>query len=315
MRIAMLMPGSGGKFYCENCLRDIALIRALRRAGADIYSVPMYLPAMESFSGQVHTPLFFGGINVYLQQKSALFRKTPRWIDRLLDNRLLLSLAAGMDEMTDPQDLGDTTISMLAGSDGFQAKEIYRLIDWLNLPAHRPDLICLSNLLLSGLAPAVKEMLNLPVVCLAQDEDEFIETLPADVQQDIWPAINSNVSDIDQIISVSDYYSGRLVERYSLPVEKITTLRIGVEDFPATSVAAGADEFKIGFLSRLCPHKGLDTLYEAFKRLSLSQDAVKVRLRLCGGAKSSDRRFVAGLLDDAQKSGLRDLIVYSFLSA
>jgi hypothetical protein len=28
------------------------------------------------------TPVFFGGVNVWLQQHSALFRWLPRWLDR-----------------------------------------------------------------------------------------------------------------------------------------------------------------------------------------------------------------------------------------
>ena len=31
MRILHLVPGSGGTFYCQNCLRDRTMVRALRR--------------------------------------------------------------------------------------------------------------------------------------------------------------------------------------------------------------------------------------------------------------------------------------------
>jgi hypothetical protein len=31
MRIVQITPGSGDNFYCENCLRDVALVRAMRQ--------------------------------------------------------------------------------------------------------------------------------------------------------------------------------------------------------------------------------------------------------------------------------------------
>ena len=52
MRIAQLTPGAGGGFYCENCLRDGALVRAMGKIGHDVVLVPMYLPTgIESTTG------------------------------------------------------------------------------------------------------------------------------------------------------------------------------------------------------------------------------------------------------------------------
>ena len=44
MRVVQLVPGSGGTFYCENCLRDAGLVAALRQAGHETLMVPLYLP-------------------------------------------------------------------------------------------------------------------------------------------------------------------------------------------------------------------------------------------------------------------------------
>ncbi|MHC4336510.1 MAG: hypothetical protein ACYSTG_00970 [Planctomycetota bacterium] len=35
MRIVQITPGTGGSFYCDNCLRDVALVKALRKKGHD----------------------------------------------------------------------------------------------------------------------------------------------------------------------------------------------------------------------------------------------------------------------------------------
>ena len=42
MNIVHITPSAGDSFYCENCLRDVALIKAIMKAGHDILSVPLY---------------------------------------------------------------------------------------------------------------------------------------------------------------------------------------------------------------------------------------------------------------------------------
>ena len=77
--------------FCGNCFHDNTLVAALRALGHDATMLPLYLPIRvdgENLSdGQ---PIFFGGVNVYLEQKSAFFRHAPRWLHRLLNARRLL---------------------------------------------------------------------------------------------------------------------------------------------------------------------------------------------------------------------------------
>ena len=132
MRIVQLTPGSGDQFYCENCLRDASLVRALRAAGADVVLAPMYLPlSLDNRQPLERTQVFFGGINVYLQQKLGLFRRTPRWLDKLFDADWLLQRVSKRAGMTSAAQLGEMTLSMLQGAHGRQAKEIDRLIEFL----------------------------------------------------------------------------------------------------------------------------------------------------------------------------------------
>ena len=44
MRVAQITPGTGDSFYCENCVRDAALVAATRKLGHDVLVIPMYLP-------------------------------------------------------------------------------------------------------------------------------------------------------------------------------------------------------------------------------------------------------------------------------
>jgi len=185
MRLIMLTPGAGENFYCENCLRDHALIRRLRRDGHDILMVPMYLPPIPEFDVETDQPVFFGGINVYLQQKCRLFRHTPRWLDRMLDSPRVLKLAQSMAGMTRAKDLGETTVSMLRGEEGKQTKELDRLVAFL-AEQEKPDVVCLSNIMLGGLTPRIREALGVPVVTTAQDEDAFLDSLPEPYRSEAW---------------------------------------------------------------------------------------------------------------------------------
>src|SRR5947207_11201888 len=127
MRIVLLTPGTGS-FYCGTCMRDNTLAQGLRKLGHDALLVPLYLPlALDEESAAEGAPLFYGGVNVYLQQKSGFFRKSPRWLDSLLDSPAAIGSAAKRAGMTDPSTLGDLTLSMLRGEEGKQKKELERL--------------------------------------------------------------------------------------------------------------------------------------------------------------------------------------------
>jgi len=107
MRIVQITPSAGDSFYCENCLRDAALVKAMLKLGHDVLMVPLYLPLqIEGDSARSVSPIFFGGVNVYLQQKLNLFRRTPRWLDRWFDSPRLLKWVGRMAGTTSAKDLG-----------------------------------------------------------------------------------------------------------------------------------------------------------------------------------------------------------------
>ena len=95
LRMVQLTPGAG-KMYCGACLRDNALVTALRQQGHSVVMAPMYLPlTLDEEDQTAGVPIFFGGINVFLEQQSEFFRKSPGWLHDLLASPSLLKLAAG----------------------------------------------------------------------------------------------------------------------------------------------------------------------------------------------------------------------------
>jgi len=307
MRIVQITPGSGDNFYCENCLRDIALVKALRKLGHDVLMVPLYLPLQIAEAEPLtNTPIFFGGINVYLQQKFALFRRTPRWIDRWFDSRRLLAWAGRKAGMTSARDLGAATISMLQGEHGRQVKELDRLVDWLHTEEQKPDIVCVSNILLAGLARRIREKLHVPVVCLLQDEDGFLDGLAAPHAEQAWDIVRERARDIDAFVAVSKYFAEAMHGRLAVHEDRIHVAYVGVAVDEYTPADAHPPVPTIGYLSRMCPNRGLETLVDAFILLKRDSRLGSAKLRICGGRSGNDAPFLERLAGRLAAAGVRD---------
>ena len=159
MKIVHIVPGSGGTFYCQNCMRDNDLTKSLMAHGHEIFKVPMYLPiSIDDRGNESDIPIFYGAINMYLKEKFPVFRHTPKWLEKLLDSLPLLRYAAKKSGSTRASGLEEMTISMLLGEDGRQASQLEELIDYLSREL-KPDVVHLSNALLLGLARRLKRIL------------------------------------------------------------------------------------------------------------------------------------------------------------
>jgi glycosyltransferase involved in cell wall biosynthesis len=307
MKIAQITPGSGDNFYCENCLRDIALVRAMHKLEHEIMLLPMYLPLqVDGPDVPCSTPIFFGGINVYLQQKLSFFRKSPRWLDRLFDSPALLRWAGRKAGMTSAKDLAETTLSMLRSKEGRQEKELNRLIDWLALDENRPDVVTLSNILLIGLAKPIKDKVGVPVLCLLQDEDEFLDGLGSPYAQQAWDLVKEQSKDVDAFIAVSQYYADVMQERLSLDLKMLEVVRMGISPDVYKQRETLPETPTIGYLSRMCPDRGLGTLIDAFIQLKKNEKLKNVRLRIAGGKTAADEPFLSEVRQKLSAHGLND---------
>ena len=292
MKVVHIVPGSGGTFYCQNCMRDGALVQALRRAGEDVVMVPMYLPMFtDGDPVQDDTPVFFGGINVWLQQQVPAFRKTPRWLDRAFDSKWMLKRAAKMEGTTSASDLGAMTLSMLEGADGNQKKEVERLVEWL-AEHEQPDVVHISNVLLIGLAGAIKERLEVPVVCSLQDEDWWLDAINPPYDEKCWEAVRARTGDIDRFVAVSNWYADRMCERLMVPRDLIDVVHIGIDLEGYERAPLDFDPPVLGYLSRMNESLGLDVLVDAFIELKKFQGLEALKLKATGGAVGDDLKCV-----------------------
>ena len=311
--------------YCGGCLRDNALVAALRQLGHQALMVPLYLPlTLDEEDQSAGTPIFFSGINVYLAQKAPLFRGAPGWLRDLFASPRLLQWAAGKAAKTRAADLGELTLSMLRGETGNQARDLAELIAWLKTQP-KPDVLCLSNALLIGMVRRLKAELHVPVACSLQGEDSFLDALPESHRAACWRLLTERAADVDLFIAPSRYFGNLMRERLGLPADRVRVVHNGIslngydvegrgargegrgekaEGRRQNEEGEGARVPALGFFARMCPEKGLDTLVEAYLLLRRRGRVGQLKLRVGGSCGPADEDFVKSLRERLAAGGL-----------
>jgi glycosyltransferase involved in cell wall biosynthesis len=287
--------------YCGSCLRDNAMATELMARGHDVLLLPVYTPTLTDEPNVSNDHVVLGGISAYLEQYVPVFRKTPRWLDRLWDSKTALNLATRRSISTNPKMLGEMTVSVLKGESGFQRKEIDKFIDWVKDEAP-PDVINLPYTLLLGLAEPIKQALNAPIMCTLQGEDLFLDNLQEPYRTQSLNLIREHLSHVDLFLSVSEYYADFMPDYLGIPREKIRVVPIGINPhgFDLRKPKQGGP-FTVGFLGRIAPEKGLRVLAEAYRILRQSGELPEARLEAAGYIAADCKPY----LEDIQKS-LRD---------
>jgi glycosyltransferase involved in cell wall biosynthesis len=308
--------------YCGNCFRDNALVAALRKRGHEVLMVPLYLPmTLDEESQAAGTPTFFGGINVYLQQQSAFFRRAPKWLHSLLDSPFLLKLAAGRAAKTRAADVGELTLSMLRGEEGNQVRELDELVAWLKTQP-RPDVVLLSNALLVGFTRKLKAELGCKVVCNLQGEDAYLDSMPSPLRERVWTLLAERCRDCDLFLAPSRYFGDTMAKRLGLPADKVKVVFNGIslegygDKWQVTGdTAASAAPLSpvtchpsptLGYFARMCRDKGLDLLVETFIELKRRNAIPNLKLKIGGGCGPGDEPFVAQLKEHLRRARCLD---------
>jgi glycosyltransferase involved in cell wall biosynthesis len=304
--IAYLTAGAAG-MYCGSCMRDNALAAALHRMGIDIHLIPTYTPIRTDEENVSDRAVFFGGINVYLQQKSALFRLIPRAVDRLLDLPWIIGWATSHGIQTTPRQLGELTISMLDGTHGHQRKEVLRLCDWLDHQVH-PSLINFTNLLIAGCAPAIKHRLRVPLLATLQGDDIFLEGLAEPYRSRAIEKVRQLAQQFDGFLVFSRFYADAMADYFSLPSDRIHVVPLGIEirDFVEWPEPPADRRPTIGYLARLAPEKGLHVLTEAYLQLRQRHAELRPRLLIAGWLGPEHRAYAEAEFQRLRQAGVDD---------
>ena len=309
MNIIQIIPGSGGSFYCGNCLRDSKYFDALRKQGHDVIKIPMYLPLFSDERDLSDIPVFYGAVSIYLKQLYPIFNKAPKWVDRILNSKAVLKMAAGMAGSTNAKGLEDMTVSMLLGEDGKQKEELNHLIDWMEKYC-KPDVVHISNALLLGLAHEIKSRLKVPVVCSLQDEDVWVDAMGNGYREKVWQLMNEKSVDVDAFISVSDYFADRMIQQMSLPPEKVHSLHLGVDSDDYEFIPVEDKPRNIGYISRMCHENGFDIVVDAFILLKKKEGFKDVKLVVTGGSTGDDTKYIKSIKKKLSKEKLEDEVEF-----
>jgi glycosyltransferase involved in cell wall biosynthesis len=300
----LYLTGGAGQMYCGSCLRDNALATELIARGHEVMLLPVYTPTLTDEPNVSRDKVFFGGISVYLEQYVPLFRKSPRWLDRLWDSAPILQLASRRSISTNPKMLGELTVSMLKGEDGFQHKEISKLLEWLKHEGP-PDVVSLPYSLLLGLAKPIKQALGRPICCTLQGEDLFLEGLREPYRSEAKDLIRANLEHVDAFIAVSEYYAEFMPGYLGIPPEKIRVVPLGINLRGFTQRDRQEPQpFTIGFFARVAPEKGLHVLAEAYRLLRADQSIVPSQLEVAGYVAPEHKGYLNDIKQRMKDDGL-----------
>ncbi|MBL8240478.1 MAG: glycosyltransferase family 4 protein [Bryobacterales bacterium] len=311
MRILHVTAGAANMF-CGSCMRDNALAAELIRQGHDVVLMPVYTPTLTDEENVSDGRVFFGGISVYLQQKSAIFRYTPAFLDRLLfDNSWALRRASQKSIGVTPQFLGEMTVDMLKGETGPIAKEFRKIADWLRSEP-KFDVICLPFTLLIAMAePLRRASGGALIVCSLQGEDLFLEGLPEPYKSESKRLIKAALSHVDRFLAVSAYYAAFMSSYLDIPKAKLRVVPIGISlDGCHASPKPPRDVAKIGFFARIDPAKGLQHLCEAYRVLRHRPGVPATRLEIAGYMLPEHREFFEGEMEKMRQAGLGPEVAY-----
>ena len=291
-------------------MRDNSLARHLINQGHEVTVLPTYLPhLLDEPSSAKQTPIFFGGLNVYLQHKFRFFRKTPQWLDQIFNSQTLLRWVAGKRGMTAARDLGEITLSTLQAKDGPLAKEVDKVVDWFKEHG-KPDVLLLSTVLLAGIGRTVREELGISVLSFLQGEDGFLDSFLPEFRKQAWELIGADARELDGCISPSRFFATLMGQRLGMVPEKILPLSNGIslDGYPADR--AEPSEPTIGYFARICPEKGLDLLIDAFIQLKQSGEHPRLKLAVAGTLPKENQSFLEEQKRKITAAGLDQFVVF-----
>ncbi len=316
MKIAYITAGAAG-MYCGSCLHDNTLAAALIARGHQVALIPTYTPTRTDEVDVSIDRVFYGAVNVYLEQKAALFRHLPRAIHSMLDRPALLNWVVGRGVSIDAKELGDLTLSVALGEEGKQKRELEELVDWLR-DDYKPEIVHITNSMFLGLAEPLKRELGVPVLCSLQGEDIFLDDLAEPFKTQVHESLQAHARHVDGLVATCNYYADFMAGYLAVPADRIHVIRLGIkldghgeQDRRNLPGEAGEVPFTIGYLARIAPEKGLHTLIEAFRLLAERVGKDKIVLRAAGYLGKSDEPYLARLRNRVAELDLADRFEYA----
>ena len=316
MKVVYLTAGAAGMF-CGSCMHDNALARSMAAINVDCVLQPVYTPIRTDEQSVADQRVFLGGIHVYLLQQMPWLRFLPRSMRSVLDFPPLIRWATKRAGGTDPALLGHLSVSMLRGSQGNQAQEFERLTDWISNDI-QPDAVVLTNLLIGGGLPELRRRLpDAKLIVMLQGDDIFLDHLPEASRSAAIELCTELVRHVDYFCVNSRFYAQKMGALLEIPDEKlvitplsidVTPFKVGGKDATAESSARADDEFRLGYLARIAPEKGLHRLVDAFERIAV--DDPTITLHVAGWLGHGNEAYLESIRRRLRAAGLEERFTY-----
>ena len=141
-----------------------------------------------------------------------------------------------------------------------------------------------------GVAKAIRQRINIPVVCSVQDEEVWIDSMKGEYLQEAWQGIAENIGYIDKFVTTSEFYKNTITTRIP-QIANVEVVHPGVDASKYVSDQYPVDPV-IGFFYRMNRENGLGILAEAFVKLKKRDTIKNIKLKVAGGYTAKDRRFL-----------------------
>ncbi|MEM6471615.1 MAG: glycosyltransferase family 4 protein [Planctomycetota bacterium] len=311
MKVVYLTAGAAGMF-CGSCMHDNSLARALVAMNVDCLLQPVYTPIRTDEESVAGGRVFLGGIQIYLLQQLPWLRFIPRSLRQFLDFPPLIRWATRKAGGTDPAMLGDLSVSMLRGSEGNQAEEFEKLTRWI-ADEIKPDAVVLTNLLIGGGLPQLRERLpSAKLIVMLQGDDIFLDHLPQKHRSEAISLCTDLVQHVDHFVTNSRFYSAKMGSLLEIPNEKrvTTPLSIDLKPFETSGKTPlrNNEGFRLGYLARIAPEKGLHRLVGAFEKLAQTDSTIT--LHAAGWLGKANEPYLQSVRDRLDSAGLGERFFY-----
>lgn len=287
--------------FCGSCMHDNTLARALAATGETVSLIPTYTPIRVDEENLSEPTVYLGGINVYLESRSRLWRAVPRFLKHWLDAPGVIRLATKFGVSNNAKQLGELTLDMLAGADGSLQRAVEELVR--HLIDLQPDVILFSNALLCGVLRPLRERFTGSIFCLLQGDDVFLEDLSEPYRSRAIAMVSERAALFDGYLVHSRYYRDFMSGYLQLRAEKFHRVPLGIDlgGHDGQPVLRSHEQFTVGYFARICPEKGLHNLVEAFQKVHA--EVPSSRLRVGGSLSKRDHSYFRSVEKAAQSLG------------
>ncbi len=209
MRILYLVGGKNA-YWGEATARDVAFVHGLAKGGHDVEAVSLSGPPLveDADDDALFHPLGQGK----LQSIFPRLTRVPSTIAGLIKKpRPVVNMTSfAIDGHVDRA--GPLAVNRLAGRDSQLRRDFGRLLEYLKNKQFHPDVIILSNIMLSGLAEPLKGALGSRIICLSQGSDRVIENLAEPYRSDARKLARKNARLMAMIVATSRFFAIRVTD-------------------------------------------------------------------------------------------------------